>query len=82
MTLVPCNIQEADRAKERKYTDLYRTLMDFAESGLECMEVKDFSHKTAAYCASSIAAAIKRYHLYNIRAVQRRDRVFLIRDNK
>lgn len=64
-----------------KPTKLLALLDEFVQSGLDCVKVEGWTHKTAASCASSLAVAIKRQNRSGIRAVLRNGEVFLIKTN-
>ena len=53
---------------------------DFIESGMKCAEVEGFTQQDAKSCASSLYQTIKRYRVFNVKAIMRKDRVFLIRE--
>lgn len=75
MTLVPY-----ENINECKYrTDNYRILSEFAKSDLDCAEIKDFTHKKASYCASSLQRSIKIYKMASIKCVFRKGKVLLIK---
>lgn len=63
-----------------KSTGNKQIIDEFIESGMQCAEVEDYPQKKATYCVSSLSQTIKRYRVFNVRAIQRKDRVFLIRD--
>ena len=55
-------------------------LQDFIDSGLDCAELKDFTHHDAKSCQSSLWNSMKRLGLNNsIAIISRENRVFLIR---
>lgn len=50
MTLVPYeNINECECR-----TDNHRILSEFVKNDLDCAEIKNFTHKKASYCATSL----------------------------
>ena len=55
-----------------------RQIEAFMESGEAAAEVTDFAPMKASHLATALAAAAKR-HGYRVQAVQRGERVFLIR---
>ena len=76
MKLVPYNGKLGGYYKR---TSNYALIKEFMESGLKCAEIEDFPQSTANICASSMRATIKRYNLFNVQAVSRNGRVFLMR---
>ena len=77
MKLIPC-VEEELRYVRRK-SNLWAVLNEFIDSGYDVMEVKDFTHKNAESCSSSIDSAIKRYG-FNCTVTMRKERVFLVRN--
>lgn len=63
-------------------SDNLKLLEGFAESGLECAKVEDWTQKNAFICAGSLQHSIKRYRMNNLRCVTRSGEVFLIRTEK
>lgn len=55
-------------------------LEEFINSGLDCAEVKGFTHKTPSSCQNSLRSSIERFGMQSkCRAMVREGRVFLIR---
>lgn len=75
-------IKLADIPVRRSYSDNYSTVMQFAESGYDCVEITDWTQKSAQQCAASLNATIKRYRLFANKAIHREGRVFLVKDTK
>lgn len=78
MKLVPYDVRKLD-VGGYKVSDNYKTLLEFVEGNLECAKVEDYTQTSAACCAASLNASIKRYHLDGIRAISRKGNVYLIR---
>lgn len=57
-----------------------KLLEEFANSEMDCAEVKDFTQKNAKSCCASLNISIKNYHMTGIYAIYRKNRVFLIKD--
>lgn len=65
-----------------KKSDLLVLIEEFVNSDMECAKVEGFTHKSACSCASSFNLAIKRYNKGGIKAISRKNEVFLIKTNK
>lgn len=76
MKLVPYNGKIGGYYKK---TANYELLKEFAESGLKCAEVEDFTQQSATGCANSLRQTLKRYRMGTVQAVTRNGRVFLIK---
>lgn len=63
-----------------KSTGNKQIIDEFIESGMKCAEVEGYTQKNATSCVQSLTQTIKRYRMFNVRAIQRKGRVFLIRD--
>lgn len=68
----------SDIRKAYKLTKLQQLVDDFAKSGMACAEVCGFANKTAFGCAQSLNHAIQRTKQYNIKAISRCDKVYLL----
>lgn len=79
MELIRRELKSVINGGTYKRSDNLRILEEFADSGLECAEVKNFSQKNAEVCASSLANSIKHYGFSGIAAISRKDHVYLIR---
>ena len=82
MKLVSCNIDEIKGMGFYKKSQNYRILSEFINGGLDCTEVVEYTNRTAGQCATSLNNSIKRYHMGNIRAISRKGKVYLIREEK
>ena len=56
-------------------------LEEFANSGIDCVKVEDWTQSTPNSCAGSLNSSIKRYNLYGIRAISRDGEVYLIKSS-
>jgi hypothetical protein len=67
---------------KRPRGNTYAFLCEFNDSDEEIMEVKEYHHKDAKSCATSLNNTAKRYpQLFgNIYAISRKERVFLIKE--
>ena len=63
-----------------KRSENRKILEEFADMNCNLVEVKDFTTKNAMYCAASLNSSIKRYKMFNLRAVSRMGRVFLLKE--
>lgn len=58
-------------------------LLEFVESGLDCVKVEDWTHKNAKVCQSNLGACALKLGLQNsVRVVIRKGEVFLVRKDK
>jgi hypothetical protein len=78
MKLVPVSIEELGEVK-RPYSNLYAILMEFENSGHDCMKVENYTQKRSAICANSLRSAVKRYGLNSISIVKRGDNIYLLK---
>ena len=79
MKLIPYNVDNVPGKHAYSLTKNLELLEEFANSDFDCVEVTDFTQKNATTCATSLNTSIKRYRMFSIKAIQRGDRVFLIR---
>lgn len=77
MKLVPYDVNELG-SYYRKTKNL-KLLNEFADSGLDCAKVEDFTQKDARSCASALSKAIKHFRFGNIQVVTRKGCVFLVK---
>ena len=81
MRMVACNLNEIESKGVYKKSDNFKILNEFAESEHTCVMIEDYTQKNAMCCAASLNTSIKRYHMTGIRAISRKDKVYLIRVN-
>lgn len=79
MKLIPYDINKFKNLNYYTKGKVHRLLLEFAESGLDCVKVEDYPHKNAYNCTSALQGAIKHYGFNTIRAMTRDGEVFLIR---
>lgn len=75
MYFVPC---ELDRTLRREKSDLRKLLTRIIESGNECVEIKDFTHKNVNSFATSLRDRIKKDRLCQLTVVTKNQRIFVI----
>ena len=75
MILVPCEISEIKRG----YTDLEAILKDFMEGDADCVEVKNYKHKSATVCRECLYRSAKRKYKGQIKIIQRKDKIYLVK---
>lgn len=80
MKLVPYEVENIPGHSMYTKTKNLKLLEEFVNSGLDCAEVKDYTQKNATVCATSLAASIKNFRMTGVRVIQRKDRVFLIKN--
>lgn len=78
MNYIPCN-EKAIAIVKNVRSDNFTLLMNFAESGLDCAQVRDYPHSSATACATALRAAIRKYRIFTIAVAVRKDNVYLIR---
>lgn len=76
MKFVECEYEEIKRTRKG---ELYRLLVDFANSGLQCARVVEHNWAKPAHAQSAVIDATKRYSMPHIKCVQGKDgEVYLI----
>ena len=79
MKLVPYEREKIKNIGWTKTKNL-AILEEFLRSNYDCVEVKEFTTKSASTCAASLQVSIKRFGLSDsVFAISRKDRVFLSR---
>ena len=78
MKLVP--VDEKMLTGGYKTTSNKQIIDEFIESGMKCAEIEGFTQKDAKSCACSFYQTIKRFRVFNVKAIVRKNRVFLIRE--
>ena len=77
MKFVECKYEEI--TKKTRKGELYRLLVDFANSGLQCARVVEHNWAKPTHAQSSVIDATKRYGMRHIKCVQGDDgEVYLI----
>lgn len=79
MKLVPYDLSKLPGESFYSRSDNLRILEEFANSGLDCAKVENFTHKHASSCASSLKNSIRNYKMYSIQVITSRGEVFLIK---
>ena len=79
MKLISWNVDEIGGRKLYRRSANLRILQEFANSDMTCAKVEDYTHKSAAACASSLVNSIKNYRIPGIQAVVREGAVYLIK---
>lgn len=80
MKLVKADINKIQPNIYKKSNNL-KLLEDFINSGEDCMEVVDYTHKKPSGCVWSLNNSIRRYSLGGIRSICRDKRVYLVKVN-
>ena len=73
-------VKESALSRFMKTTSNKEIIDEFIESGMKCAEVTEYSCKNAYVCAASLNSSIKRYRVFNVKAVSRNNRVYLVRE--
>lgn len=80
MNLVPCEIKDVQvRTNGYKLSKNLKILQEFIEMDVDCMEVVDYTNKTAESCSNSLRYSIKRYKLSGITACTCNHKVYLVK---
>lgn len=78
MKLTKCNINEIEHTYYKK-SDNLALLEEFLNSNMDCAEVEGFTQKSASTCAASFNTSIKNYRFHGIKAISRRNKVYLVK---
>lgn len=79
MKLVEQDVNKIEGLRFYVRSENRRILEEFADRGFACARVDDYTQCNARCCASSLNASIKRFKIGNIKAMVRKNKVFLIR---
>lgn len=79
MKLQACNREDVGRLRTYSVSENRRLLEEFANSGLECAKVTDFTHRDAYVCANALRNSIRTYRMFSYTAVVRGGEVYLLR---
>lgn len=77
MKLIPCDKKELGHIW--KPTKNFEILQEFANSDLDCVRV-GYDHTCAKNAVTSLSKSIKTFRMDGIKVVQRKDKVYLIKD--
>lgn len=59
-----------------------RMLQEFIDSGLDCVKIEDYPHKSAMICQQNLTVSVTRLGMRkSVKVLRRKDEVFLIRTN-
>lgn len=78
MKFKACDVSEIGKVSYDRYCCNLDLIDKFVESGLKCVELEDYPHKTPQSCRESFYLSIKRSSHSRIKVTQRGKRVFLI----
>lgn len=76
MKMVPYDVTKLGMYARSNNLD---TLMDFIDSGFDCVKLEGYTQKNAKNCRNSLENSIKNYRLGGIQVVVRGENVFLVR---
>lgn len=79
MKLVAYDKTKLDNVGGYKRSKWQGILDEFVNSDTDCAKVEGWTHKSATGAAGSLNTAIKRYNYGNIRAIERKGEVYLIK---
>lgn len=78
MNFIPVQKETIERGY-RLSADNYETLLKFRDSQLECVKLVGWNHKNSKSCVSSIRVTIKNCKMNNIKVMERKGEVYLIK---
>ena len=81
MKLVPYDKTKLNMRRCYKPTRNYKFLMEFIESGLDCVRIEDYPHKSTDSAQASFVNSIKHFHMTQIRCIRCDGKLYLIRIN-
>ena len=70
MKLVPIETQKIPNVIPQRKGSNYNILVEFQESGLDCVELREYPHKNASSAAVCLSLSIKRFR-FNIKVIKR-----------
>jgi hypothetical protein len=79
MKIVPFDKKDIRDLNRFKNTKNQKILQEFIDSGLDCVKVEDYTHKSASICCGVLRKSAERFHMNNIEILYRGDSVYLIR---
>lgn len=79
MNIVSYNLKDLMEEVERSKSDNYSILKEFANSSDDCVKLEGWTHKNASSCAASMGASIRRFYRGQIKVIQRRGDVYLVK---
>lgn len=79
MNIVSYNLKDLMKEVERDRSDNYSILKEFANSSDDCVKIEGWTHKNASSCAASMGASIRRFYRGQMKVVQRRGDVYLVK---
>jgi hypothetical protein len=82
MKLIAYDKTKLENINGFKKSDILMVIEEFTASGMDCVKVEGYTHKSATSCMSSLSNAIKRYKIGGVRALVRKGEVFLIKETK
>ena len=81
MRLEKCKMEDLG-SRSLKRTRNLKVLEEFANSDMQCTEVKEFTNKNAKSCRNSLDISIKRFHMTGIKTIERKGKVYLVKVNE
>lgn len=79
MNIVSHNLKSLMEEVKRDHSDNYAILKEFANSSDDCVKLEGWTHKNASSCAASMGASIRRFYRGQMKVIQRRGDVFLVK---
>lgn len=78
MNFIPVEKETIERGYRLK-GDNYETLLKFRDSQLECVKLVGWTHKNSKTCAGCFRTTIKLCRMNNIKVMERKGEVYLIK---
>lgn len=78
MELIPVKKETIERGYRLK-GDVYETLLKFRDSQLECVKLVGWTHKNSKTCATCFRTTIKNCRMINVRVMERKGQVYLLK---
>lgn len=72
--------KEFEYEKTRPYGNLRKLIKDFRDSGFKCAILENWEYANALVGARSINTACKRYKTEYVRAIVRKEQIYLVND--
>lgn len=79
MNIVSYNLKDLMEEVKRDHSDNHSILKEFAYSSDDCVKLEGWTHKNASSCAASMGASIRRFYRGQMKVVQRRGDVYLVK---
>lgn len=79
MKIVPVDETTLGKCIRKERCNLDKLINEFRDSNYDCVEVKEYPHKTAQSCWNSIKVHLRRNKIYTVQPMLRGNRIFLVK---